>query len=205
MTDEAKPLPLPKSKHERYDELMAPLSADPIGSLMQTPRHARNGQIGLRVDENEQRIISAIRDRYERKFGAAKSDQDVIRGIIRYMGKKLIEEGALDEAENIPELRRMAVNLRVKEKAVNERLVRDSDAASLEIVAREVTEFVAERLFAKAWRSVETFLTDVEDVARTDREQAAWMLELIHNQSGFVDAIEKLRGNGYSAALPVLD
>jgi len=202
---EARPLPIPITKHEKYDRLMSGLSVDPLDSLLRMPRHSRNGQIGLRVDEFEMRVVNTIRDVYADKYGAAKSDQDVIRGMIREIGKEFIDGSILDSAEDIAELRMMANAVKAKEPAIRERQVHDTVTASIETITRETTEFVGMKLFAPAWRSVERLLVDAANEARINPEKAAWMLELIHNQPGFDDALEKLRANGYNASLPVLE
>ena len=198
------------SKHERFDHpekelFLAPLSADPIEAIVKGPRHARNSQIGLRVDENEQRIVTTIREQYERKFGEQKSDQDVIRGIIRFVGRMLIDSGKLDEAENIEALRSLARLLRARSQALEERRQYDAELATIEGVTREVAGFVSEKLFAKAYRSAKDFLDRVAETVSKDPEGASWMLAKIAGQDGFVDAVEKLQAQGYDISLPVVD
>ena len=202
-----RPLTERPTKHERFDNPRRALAYAPITieRVMAGGKHSRPVNIGLRVDENEHRIISAIKERYQDRCGEPVSDQDVIRGFIREVGRNLVDSGELDEAFNVGLLRELAELWRIKAQAIELRRQQDAELSTIEVVTHDVRDFVAEKRFSRAHEAVKDFLDLVARKVSQDPESANWMLVKILAQDGFVDAVEKLQAQGYDISLPVVE
>lgn len=208
----ADPIPFPPrpigqmTKQEKFDNPVRALALAPITieSIVSGGKHNRPMYFSIRVDENEHRIISAIRDRYKDRMGEYVSDQDVFRGMVREMGRVLVDSGQLDESENIALLRELSNLFRIRAQALEETRQQDGELQTIETITRTVTGFVAEKRYAKAYKSVRDFLDLLTEKVVESPEDAGWFLGKVLAQEGFVDAVEKLQAQGYEIAIPVL-